>query len=125
MKAGVACDPISDTCALNLFPIVTLDVGGQAVLAQVPLSGRYLLLSPVFYAEMTDLCKTIVPLAAYLLKVSLVHSLFKHVSRAQFNYYIAELAFYCSLMFSQFIDVKRKVSKQQFHPPQSGLGLEY
>lgn len=33
---------------------------------------------------------------------------FQHVSRGQFNYYIAELAFYCSLMFSQFIDIKRK-----------------
>lgn len=66
---------------------------------------------------MTDLCKTIVLLAVYLLKVSLVHSLLKHVSRGQFNYYIAELAFYCSLMFSQFTDIKRKVSKRQFHPP--------
>uniref|UniRef100_A0A674N284 Ceramide synthase 5 n=1 Tax=Takifugu rubripes TaxID=31033 RepID=A0A674N284_TAKRU len=33
---------------------------------------------------------------------------FQHVSQGQFNYYIAELAFYCSLMFSQFIDIKRK-----------------
>lgn len=66
---------------------------------------------------MTDWCNPIVPLAAYLFKVSLVHSLFKHVSRGQFNYYIAELAFYCSLMFSQFIDIKRKVSKQPLVSP--------
>lgn len=92
-------------------------MGGPAVLAQLPLSGRCLLLSPVFCAEMTDLWNTIVRLAACLLKVSLVHSPLKHVSRGQFNYYIAELAFYCSLMFSQFIDIKRKVSKQQFHLP--------
>lgn len=117
MKLASLRDPISDTCALNLLPIVTLDVGDQAVLAQLPLSGRYLLLSPVFYAEMTDLCKTIVLLAAYLLKVSLFHSLLKHVNRGQFNYYFAEMAFYCSLMFSQFTDIKRKVGKRQFHPP--------
>lgn len=59
---------------------------------------------------MTDLCRNIVLLAPYLLKVFLVNSLLKHVSPGQFNYYIAELAFYCSLMFSQFIDIKRKVS---------------
>lgn len=65
---------------------------------------------------MTDCCRTIVPFAAYLLKVSLVNFLLKHISHGQFNYYIAELAFYCSLMFSQFIDIKRKVSNWQFHP---------
>lgn len=65
---------------------------------------------------MTDFCRTIVLFAAYLLKVSLVNSFLKHISRGQFNYYIAELAFYCSLMFSQFIDIKRKVSNQQFRP---------
>lgn len=29
----------------------------------------------------------------------------------QYNYYVAELAFYWSLMFSQFTDIKRKVSQ--------------
>lgn len=38
----------------------------------------------------------------------------KPVSSEQYNYYIAELAFYSSLMFSQFIDVKRKVSNCRF-----------
>lgn len=33
---------------------------------------------------------------------------FLPVSPGQFNYYVAELAFYWSLMFSQFIDIKRK-----------------
>ncbi|XP_075883203.1 ceramide synthase 5-like [Nelusetta ayraudi] len=33
---------------------------------------------------------------------------FQSVSSEQYNYYVAELAFYSSLMFSQFIDVKRK-----------------
>uniref|UniRef100_A0A8P4KFA7 Ceramide synthase 5 n=1 Tax=Dicentrarchus labrax TaxID=13489 RepID=A0A8P4KFA7_DICLA len=33
---------------------------------------------------------------------------FQPVSHGQYNYYVAELAFYCSLMFSQFIDIKRK-----------------
>lgn len=102
-------------CVSNLFPIVTLAVGRQAVLAQVPFSGRYLLSSPVFCAAMTDLCAAIEPFSACLLKVSVVNSLLKHVSQGQFNYYIAELAFYCSLMFSQFIDIKRKVSSPQ-HP---------
>lgn len=48
-----------------------------------------------------------------LLKVLLLHSLPQPISQEQYNYYVAELAFYCSLMFSQFIDVKRKVSRQQ------------
>lgn len=52
--------------------------------------------------------------ATYLLKVFFVlfPSLQKPLSAGQFNHYAAELAFYWSLMFSQFIDVKRKVSKQ-------------
>uniref|UniRef100_A0A3Q3XPZ9 TLC domain-containing protein n=1 Tax=Mola mola TaxID=94237 RepID=A0A3Q3XPZ9_MOLML len=33
---------------------------------------------------------------------------FQHISREQYNYYVAELAFYWSLMFSQFIDIRRK-----------------
>ncbi|KAL3064444.1 hypothetical protein OYC64_000665 [Pagothenia borchgrevinki] len=33
---------------------------------------------------------------------------FQPLSAGQFNYYVAELAFYWSLMFSQFIDIKRK-----------------
>lgn len=38
--------------------------------------------------------------------------LFQPLSRELYYYYIMELAFYWSLMFSQFIDVKRKVSCQ-------------
>lgn len=34
------------------------------------------------------------------------------MSPGQYNYYVAELAFYWSLMFSQFTDIKRKVSQQ-------------
>ncbi|KAM6981924.1 ceramide synthase 5-like [Tautogolabrus adspersus] len=33
---------------------------------------------------------------------------FQPLSPGQYNYYVAELAFYWSLMFSQFIDIKRK-----------------
>ncbi|XP_061534611.1 ceramide synthase 5-like [Phycodurus eques] len=33
---------------------------------------------------------------------------FQHQSPQQFNHYVAELAFYWSLMFSQFTDIKRK-----------------
>ncbi|KAM9831006.1 ceramide synthase 5-like [Syngnathus typhle] len=33
---------------------------------------------------------------------------FQHQSHQQLNHYVAELAFYCSLMFSQFTDIKRK-----------------
>lgn len=33
---------------------------------------------------------------------------FQSLSPGQFNHYVAELAFYWSLMFSQFIDIKRK-----------------
>ncbi|XP_073327102.1 ceramide synthase 5-like [Pagrus major] len=33
---------------------------------------------------------------------------FQALSPGQYNYYVAELAFYWSLMFSQFIDIKRK-----------------
>lgn len=51
--------------------------------------------------------------AAYLLKVSFLNLLPKHISREQYNYYVAELAFYWSLMFSQFIDIRRKVSQQE------------
>ena len=51
--------------------------------------------------------------AKYLLKVFLLHFLPKAISSGQYNYYVAELAFYWSLMFSQFIDIKRKVSQQQ------------
>lgn len=41
----------------------------------------------------------------------LLHPL-KPLSPGQYNYYVAELAFYWSLMVSQFTDVKRKVSQQ-------------
>ncbi|CAJ1084974.1 ceramide synthase 5-like isoform X2 [Xyrichtys novacula] len=36
---------------------------------------------------------------------------FQPLSPGQYNYYIAELAFYWSLMFSQFTDIKRKAAK--------------
>lgn len=49
--------------------------------------------------------------ATYLLKVFLLPSLPKPLSPEQYNYYVAELAFYLSLMFSQFTDIKRKVSQ--------------
>lgn len=53
--------------------------------------------------------------ATYLLKVFLFDSLQKPLSPEQYNHYAAELAFYWSLMFSQFIDIKRKVSHQQLN----------
>eukprot|EP00064_Thunnus_orientalis_P015658 superscaffoldBa00002945_g15713 len=37
-----------------------------------------------------------------------IHHLWTPLSPGQYNHYVAELAFYWSLMFSQFIDVKRK-----------------
>uniref|UniRef100_A0A667XU82 Ceramide synthase 5 n=1 Tax=Myripristis murdjan TaxID=586833 RepID=A0A667XU82_9TELE len=40
--------------------------------------------------------------------LSLCHSIPKPLSPGQYNYYVAELAFYWSLMFSQFTDNKRK-----------------
>ncbi|KAG7228201.1 hypothetical protein INR49_013364 [Caranx melampygus] len=43
-----------------------------------------------------------------LLKVFWFHSLLKPLSPGQYNHYVAELAFYWSLMFSQFTDIKRK-----------------
>lgn len=43
----------------------------------------------------------------------MLHFLPKAISSGQYNYYVAELAFYWSLMFSQFIDIKRKVSQQR------------
>lgn len=45
--------------------------------------------------------------------MSLLHFLPKSISSEQYNYYVAELAFYWSLMFSQFTDIKRKVSKKK------------
>ncbi|KAM8830064.1 ceramide synthase 5-like isoform 2-T2 [Synchiropus picturatus] len=36
---------------------------------------------------------------------------FQHQSPEQYNYYIAELAFYWSLMISQFTDIRRKAAK--------------
>lgn len=54
-----------------------------------------------------------VSMATYLLKVFLFHSLSKPLTPGQYNHYVAELAFYWSLMFSQFTDIKRKVSQHQ------------
>ncbi|XP_041655260.1 ceramide synthase 5-like isoform X2 [Cheilinus undulatus] len=36
---------------------------------------------------------------------------FQSLSPGQYNYYVAELAFYWSLMFSQFTDIRRKAAK--------------
>lgn len=107
--------------AFNLFSSVALDVGCQKVLAQLSFSGLYFFLLTAQSYSVASIMTIIhsAPLcslgswAKYLLKVFLLHFLPKAISSGQYNYYVAELAFYWSLMFSQFIDIKRKVSQQQ------------
>lgn len=63
--------------------------------------------------SMTNLFSTIVLVGqwGYIFVKGVFASLPKPLSPEQYNYYVAELAFYLSLMFSQFTDIKRKVSQ--------------
>ncbi|KAI3357613.1 hypothetical protein L3Q82_016030, partial [Scortum barcoo] len=83
VRRATKTGPVRRKSSVRAF---ALDVGYQTVLAQLPIPVRW----------------------GCIFVKGVLASLPKPLSPGQYNYYVAELAFYWSLMFSQFTDIKRK-----------------
>ncbi|CAB1329281.1 unnamed protein product, partial [Coregonus sp. 'balchen'] len=59
-------------------------------------------------STLTKFCESMWRLTFYTVSLDLGHTAMLTLSPGQYNYYVAELAFYWSLMLSQFTDIKRK-----------------